>query len=158
MTALLRSCGLALPALAMLFGVACAHTPPRPLPGYSFSVADKAADTALTMIGKPYRYGGMSASGFDCSGLVRFSYAAGGMAVPHSTKQLKRHTRRVASREMRKGDLLFFRENGRAYSHVGIYVGNDTFVHAPSTGKKVRTDTLIDPYWKRSFIDARRFL
>lgn len=159
MTAAMRHALPGLIALLALAGVSCAHTPPpSPLPGYSSSVAGKAADTAFTMVGRPYRYGGRSPSGFDCSGLVRYSYAAAGMTVPHSTKQLKRHTRRIDSREMRKGDLLFFRENGRAYSHVGIYLGDGSFVHAPSSGKRVRTDTLDDPYWKKSFIDARRFL
>lgn len=136
----------------------CAHRPPRPLEGYSFSVADKAADTALTMLGRPYRYRGTTPSGFDCSGLVYYSYAAAGMGVPHSTRELKRYTRPVAAREMRKGDLVFFRQLGKRYSHVGIYVGDSQFIHAPSTGKTVRIDSLLDPYWRKHFLDARRFL
>jgi cell wall-associated NlpC family hydrolase len=58
---------------------------------------------------------------------------------------------------MRMGDLLFFDEKGGKYSHVGIYIGDNRFVHAPSTGKKVRKDSLRDAYWKKSFLEARRF-
>jgi cell wall-associated NlpC family hydrolase len=58
---------------------------------------------------------------------------------------------------MQKGDLIFFNEKGGRYSHVGIYVGGDSFVHAPSTGKNVRKNSLLEPYWKKHFIEARRF-
>ena len=136
----------------------CAHAPQQQrLAGYSFSIGDKAADTALTMIGRPYQYRGESPSGFDCSGLVRYSYRAAGMDVPHSTAALKTHARPVAYRDMRKGDLLFFDQSGKKFSHVGIYTGDNRFVHAPSSGKRVRSDSLRDPYWKKHFLDARRF-
>jgi cell wall-associated NlpC family hydrolase len=125
--------------------------------GYSFSIGDKAGDTALTMVGRPYRHKGDSPAGFDCSGLVRYSYLAAGMDVPHGTKTLRRLTHRISYREIRKGDLLFFLQDGMKYSHVGIYVDNNRFVHAPSRGKTVRTDSLLDPYWKENFLEARRF-
>lgn len=140
----------------LLFG--CVAAPPvRHIEGYSTSVADKAAATALIMVGRPYKFKGDSPSGFDCSGLVRYSYLAAGMDVPHSTYSLRDHTRPVFPRDMRKGDLLFFNESGKKYSHVGIYIGNNLFVHAPSTGKTVRKDTLQDPYWEKHFLGARRF-
>ena len=140
----------------LLFG--CVAAPPvRHIEGYSTSVADKAAATALIMVGRPYKFNGDSPSGFDCSGLVRYSYLAAGMDVPHSTYSLRVHTRPVFPRDMRKGDLLFFNESGKKYSHVGIYIGNNLFVHAPSTGKTVRKDTLQDPYWEKHFLGARRF-
>jgi murein DD-endopeptidase len=140
----------------LLFG--CIAAPPaRRIEGYSSAVGDKAADTALTMLGRPYKYKGDSPSGFDCSGLVRYSYLSAGMDVPHSTSSLRIHTRPVSPRDMRKGDLLFFNESGKKYSHVGIYIGNDLFVHAPSTGKTVRKDSLDDSYWKKHFLGARRF-
>jgi cell wall-associated NlpC family hydrolase len=140
----------------LLFG--CSAAPPvRHIEGYSTSVADKAAATAITMVGRPYKYKGDSPSGFDCSGLVRYSYLAAGMDVPHGTSSLRDHTRSVSPRDMRKGDLLFFNESGKKYSHVGIYIGNNLFVHAPSTGKTVRKDNLQDPYWKKHFLGARRF-
>ena len=139
-----------------LFG--CVAAPPgRHLEGYSSEVGDKASATALTMVGRPYKFKGDSPSGFDCSGLVRYSYLAAGMDVPHSTSSLRDHTRPVFTRDMRKGDLLFFNESGKKYSHVGIYLGNNLFVHAPSTGRMVRKDNLQDPYWKTHFLGARRF-
>ncbi len=138
-------------------GCAVPYQPARHIEGYSSEVGNKAADTALTMIGRPYKYRGDTPAGFDCSGLVRYSYLTAGMNVPHSTGALRQHTRPVYDREMRKGDLLFFNESGRKYSHVGIYEGDSRFVHAPSTGKHVRTDSLLDPYWKKHFLGARRF-
>ncbi len=145
--------------LMLVSATGCASTPPpaRHIDGYSFSVADKAADTALTMVGHPYKFKGDSPAGFDCSGLVRYSYLAAGMNVPHGTGALRQLTRPVLTRDMRKGDLLFFNESGKKYSHVGIYEGSDLFVHAPSTGGRVRTESLQDPYWKKHFLGARRF-
>jgi murein DD-endopeptidase len=141
-----------------LLSFGCAHTvPTKHVKGYSFSVADKAADTALTMVGRPYKYRGDSPAGFDCSGLVRYSYLAAGMDVPHGTKALRTATHSISSREIRKGDLLFFLQQGKKYSHVGIYMNDNLFVHAPSTGKTVRIDTLLDPFWEKQFLDARRF-
>jgi len=149
-------CALLLFLAGALF-TGCATAPSRPVTGYTFLIGEKAARTALSMIGRPYKYRGDSPTGFDCSGLVRYSYLAAGVDVPHGTKELKNTTRSAGLRNMRKGDLLFFNENGRKYSHVGIYVGNNQFVHAPGTGKTVRKDSLGDPYWKKSFLDARRF-
>lgn len=138
---------------------ACASAPPpRPVNGYTPAAGDKAADTALTMVGKPYRYRGETPAGFDCSGLVRYSYLTAGVDVPHGTKNLMYVTRPVSRRSIRKGDLLFFLQEGKRYSHVGIYIGDDRFVHAPSSGKTVRTDELTDPYWKKHLLDARRFI
>jgi murein DD-endopeptidase len=155
----LRYAVLLLTALGFIFFAwGCSPTlPPMRLEGYSASVGDKAADTALSQIGRPYRYRGSSPSGFDCSGLVTYSYATAGMKVPHSTRELRRCTLFVAYRDMRKGDLVFFNQLGKKYSHVGIYVGDDRFVHSPSTGKTVRTNSLLDPYWKKHLLEARRF-
>jgi murein DD-endopeptidase len=146
----------ALTCAALIFSGCVAAPPTTHLDGSSFSVADKAADTALTMVGRPYKFKGDSPSGFDCSGLVRYSYLAAGIDVPHGTEALRQRTRPVLVHNMRKGDLLFFNERGKKYSHVGIYLGDDCFVHAPSTGGRVRTDSLQDPYWKKHFLGARR--
>jgi murein DD-endopeptidase len=150
---------LLLAALGFIsFAWGCSQTLPlMRLEGYSASVGDKAADTALSQIGRPYRYQGSSPAGFDCSGLVTYSYRTAGMKVPHSTRELRRCTLPVAYREIRKGDLVFFNQLGKKYSHVGIYVGDDRFVHSPSTGKTVRTNSLLDPYWKKHLLEARRF-
>ncbi len=143
--------------LGLLFA-ACASAPTKHVSGYFASAGDKAADTALTMIGRPYQFKGETPSGFDCSGLVRYSYLTAGMDLPHGTKALLNITRSVGLKNARKGDLLFFVQEGKKYSHVGIYVGNDRFVHAPSTGGSVRRDSITDPYWKKHYLDTRRFL
>lgn len=118
----------------------------------------KAGNTAVSMLGKPYRYGGNNPRGFDCSGLVYYSYGRAGAKVPRSTDAQRKATQPVTMGNLRKGDLLFFNERGQRSSHVAIYVGDGNFVHAPSSGKRVRIDRLANPYWKKSFAGARRFL
>ena len=117
---------------------------------------------ALMQVNTPYRYGGASpATGFDCSGLVYYVYgqilsAAERARLPRSAAQWAAASRPVASGQMRRGDLVFFNTAGRArYSHVGIYVGDGLFVHAPSTGKKVRKNSLSEKYYKQHFLGAR---
>ncbi len=148
----------ALLSLILVVAVGCASPSTKPTTGYTPAIGAKAAKTAVAMIGMPYRYHGDSPEGFDCSGLVRYSYLAAGLEVPHGTKQLKDASVAVRIKDIRKGDLLFFNENGKTDSHVGIYLGNNIFVHAPSTGGKVRNERLTDPYWKKAFHEARRFL
>lgn len=145
-------------AIAGIIAAGCATAPSKRVIGYTASAGDKAADTALSMIGRPYLFKGETPGGFDCSGLVRYSYLTAGMDLPHGTSALKNSTLSVGLRNARKGDLLFFVQGGRKYSHVGIYVGNDQFVHAPSTGGYVRRDSITDPYWKEHYLDTRRFL
>jgi cell wall-associated NlpC family hydrolase len=152
-----------LPTLSIFFFFAilflsCASAPVRPVTGYTPAIGEKAAQTATAMIGRPYQYKGDSPAGFDCSGLVRYSYLAAGLDVPHGTEPLMRVTRSIGLGMVRKGDLLFFNEKGGKYSHVGISLGNDSFVHAPSTGGKVRKDSLRDAYWKKNLFGARRFM
>jgi cell wall-associated NlpC family hydrolase len=108
------------------------------------------------MIGRPYLYQGKTPAGFDCSGLVRYSYLAAGVDVPRGTGDLRQASRPVGNGDMRKGDLVFFDRNGNKYGHVGIYAGDGRFIHAPSAGKTVRVDILLDPYWKERFSGARR--
>lgn len=152
----IRTTGAAVALLALLAG--CAHTPAARGSRYSQSAGDRAADAALTMIERPYRYRGETPAGFDCSGLVRYSYLTAGVDVPHGTRALMKVTRSVGLRNARKGDLVFFDQSGRKYSHVGIYVGGSEFVHAPSTGGRVRKDSVQDPYWKKHYLDTRRLL
>jgi cell wall-associated NlpC family hydrolase len=144
--------------IAVLLITGCVSAPSKRVNGYSASAGDKAAATALTMIGRPYQFKGETPGGFDCSGLVRYSYLTAGMDLPHGTKALLNSTRSVGLRNARKGDLLFFNQEGKKYSHVGIYVGDDQFVHAPSTGGFVRRDSITDAYWKKHYLDTRRFL
>jgi cell wall-associated NlpC family hydrolase len=134
---------------------ACATTGAVP-PPEKRSIPDLAASNAAKMVGKPYRYGGASPAGFDCSGLVTFSFRQAGVAVPHNTSQQRRISKHVKVSDLRRGDLLFFDQEGKKNSHVGIYLGDRRFVHAPSSGKHVRSDTLDNPYWKKHLSEARR--
>jgi murein DD-endopeptidase len=119
-------------------------------------VGASAARTALSMRGKPYRYGGYSPQGFDCSGLVHYSYAQAGGSLPRNTNGLWVRSRTIDRGEIRPGDLLFFHQEGKRNSHVGIYIGSNRFVHAPSSGKQVSTASLSDPYWRQHFSAAKR--
>lgn len=119
-------------------------------------LGDQAAGHALRMIGKPYRYGGSSPAGFDCSGLVMYTYRQAGLTLPHNTDKQRLAARPIRVAELRRGDLVFFNQEGKKYGHVGIYVGEGKFVHAPSSGKSVRSDRLDSPYWRRHLSEARR--
>ncbi|TMH98256.1 MAG: NlpC/P60 family protein [Betaproteobacteria bacterium] len=116
-----------------------------------------AADQALKMVGKPYRFGGSTpAKGFDCSGLVQYSFRQAGVALPRDTEQQRRASAGIRVSSLRRGDLVFFNEGWRRNSHVGIYLGSGKFVHAPSSGGHVRTESLDSPYWKKHLSEARR--
>jgi cell wall-associated NlpC family hydrolase len=137
----------------------CASAPPAASASRKSSsdlAAAEAAASALKMVGKPYRYGGSSPSGFDCSGLVLYSYKQAGVALPRATDSQRSASRSVKVAELRRGDLLFFNQEGKKFGHVGIYVGDGKFVHAPSSGKSVRSDRLDSPYWKKHLSEARR--
>jgi cell wall-associated NlpC family hydrolase len=116
----------------------------------------EAASTASRMVGVPYRYGGKTPDGFDCSGLVYFAYHDAGLNIPRTSREQLEATRPIALNDAKPGDLLFFRKR-RAVSHVGVYLGNDRFVHAPSTGRAVSIETLDDPYYQSHFVRAGRF-
>ena len=117
---------------------------------------DRAAQTAASMVGKPYKYGGSNPAGFDCSGLVQFSFRQAGISLPRSTEEQRRAARKVRASGLQPGDLLFFDQEGKKHSHVGIYLGDGRFVHAPSSGGRVRTDSLSAEFWKKHFVEARR--
>ncbi len=119
-------------------------------------VAARAAEHARNMVGKPYLYGGNSPNGFDCSGLVQYSYQRAGVSVPRTTRSQLKTGLPVTARALRAGDLVFFDQEGSKYSHVGIYIGDGRFVHAPSSGKRVRIDRLDKRYWRNHFVAARR--
>lgn len=111
---------------------------------------------ALALVGSPYAAGGASPeTGFDCSGLVAYVYnRALRLSLPRDTFNLARAGQPVT--ELEPGDLLFYNTQGRAYSHVGIYLGESRFVHAPSTGGSVRIEDMRLAYWTRRFDGARR--
>lgn len=122
------------------------------------TVNQRAAHDALLLQGHPYVFGGESpAIGFDCSGLVVYVYHRLGLYLPRDTESLARQLPSVSPLQRQPGDLVFFNTNGKPFSHVGIYVGDQRFVHAPSqrTGK-VMTSSLDQPYWKERFMAVRR--
>ena len=143
-------------ALALILLLAgCASEPVAHKPGDD--TAYEASNIAAAMVGKPYRYGGNSPNGFDCSGLVYYSYRHAGLAVPRSTATQRARSHKVSLSHLSRGDLLFFDQEGKYSSHVGIYLGGNRFVHAPSHGKHVRVDSLNEHYWQKHLVDARRF-
>ncbi len=124
-------------------------------------VANKAGEVvvgALHMIGVRYRWGGSTPdSGLDCSGFVRYVFQDTlGMKLPRRAEEMSRVGQKVAVRDLKPGDLVFFNTMRRTFSHVGIYIGNNQFVHSPSTGSTIRVDELDTGYWEKRFTGARR--
>ena len=120
--------------------------------------ASELVNRALGFLGVPYRRGGTSAeTGFDCSGFVRSIYQqTAGLLLPRSAAQQAAATQRIDKAELKPGDLVFFNTMRRAFSHVGIYVGNGKFIHAPKPGAEVRVEDLGVAYWAKRFDGARR--
>jgi murein DD-endopeptidase len=112
--------------------------------------------TARQQIGAPYRYGGSTPRGFDCSGLVHYAFLRAGIEVPRTTGGLLRRARRVPLSKLRPGDVLFFRIAPPKITHVGLYIGGGRFIHAPSSGKEVSYANLSDEYWKHHLVSAGR--
>ncbi|MDA8108317.1 MAG: C40 family peptidase [Betaproteobacteria bacterium] len=112
----------------------------------------------MSALGTSYRYGGNSyATGFDCSGLVAHVFLeAYGIQLPHSARAQSEMGTPVSLAELQPGDLVFYDTEHQPFSHVGIYLGNGEFVHAPRTGARVRVERMSNPYWKRRFDGARR--
>jgi hypothetical protein len=115
-------------------------------------------DTALSYLGVPYRFGGASPrTGFDCSGLVNHVFRqAFGLSLPRTAREIARNGAAVARGELLPGDLVFFNTRGFLNSHVGIYLGDSKFVHAPNARGRVRIDDLDDTYYRTRFNGARR--
>lgn len=118
-----------------------------------------AAREALIKVGIHYRYGGSSPEqGFDCSGLVAHVFErAWGIALPRRTDEQRSIGRAVKKRaDLQPGDLVFYNTRNRPFSHVGIYLGDGIFVHAPRRGQRVRLENVDNPYWRARFDGARR--
>ena len=121
---------------------------------------DEIVKTAKSFLGLPYRWGGSSSDyGFDCSGLSMTAYHLNGLNLPRSAKGQYGAGTPVKRSRLLRGDLVFFAVSyGRKVSHVGIYAGNDQFIHAPGKGKRVRTDSLSSRYYKARYVGARTYL
>ncbi len=114
-------------------------------------VGVRAVRIALRAVGTPYRWGGSSTSGFDCSGLVMWAYARFGVRLPHNAASQSHVGRRVPRGQLEPGDLVFF----SGYGHVGLYIGRGRMVHAPQSGERVRVERLAGNYGRR-LVEARR--
>lgn len=125
------------------------------------SVSNKASElvvNAMGFLGVPYKRGGNTAeTGFDCSGFVRAIYEQSiGLLLPRRAEQQAAATQRIDKNDLQPGDLVFFNTMRRAFSHVGIYVGDGKFIHSPKPGAEVRVESLSVSYWQRRFDGARR--
>lgn len=117
---------------------------------------DSVCHDAKAEIGTPYIWGGTSPNGFDCSGFSQYVYKEQGIKIPRTAAEQFASLSPVQN--LQPGDLVFFRLNGRNISHVGIYIGDDEFIHSPATGQSIRIDSLSSAYWKAHYAGARRAL
>lgn len=108
------------------------------------------------MLGVAYRYGGTDPRGFDCSGLVQYSYAKAGISLPRTSQEIFRVSQLVSPGDKQPGDLVFFTISSKKIAHIGIYAGNDRFIHAPSSGKGVSYASLESTYWKNRLVAVGR--
>jgi cell wall-associated NlpC family hydrolase len=158
---------IVLALIAATAGCASTGAIPRPFPGAAPAgsagpaTTTPGADTyavtatALSLRGVPYRNGGADPAGFDCSGFVQYVYAQHGLALPRTVGQQFGAGAR-ASGPLQPGDLVFFSTVSAGASHVGIALGGDEFVHAPSSAGEVRVERVSSSYWSRRYIGARR--
>ncbi len=122
--------------------------------------AEELTASALDLIGIRYRWGGTSPqTGLDCSGLVQFVFQqVTGVTLPRSAKEMSRLGDQVALADLKPGDLVFFNTRRFAFSHVGIYLGDHRFIHAPRRGREVEIATIDSGYWQKRFNGARRLI
>nr|WP_235548402.1 C40 family peptidase [Noviherbaspirillum sp. Root189] len=122
--------------------------------------ASELAMQAMSMIGIRYKYGGNAPeSGLDCSGLVRYVFRkTSGTELPRTSEEISRVGEKIDSADLQPGDLVFYNTLRRGFSHVGIYLGDNKFIHAPRAGAEVRVERMDIGYWKKRFNGARRII
>lgn len=120
--------------------------------------ASELAMRAMSMLGIRYKYGGTTPElGMDCSGLVRYLFKeTWGAELPRTTEEISRLGRHVDAKDLQTGDLVFYKTLQHAFSHVGIYLGDNKFIHSPATGGEVRIESMDLGYWRKRFNGARR--
>ena len=119
--------------------------------------ADELISNAMGFIGVAYRFGGTSPTGFDCSGFMQYVFRkAFAVNLPRTSAAQASVGSYVSRSELRPGDMVFFRTHGSRISHVGMYIGNDRFIHAPRTGKRIEITSLSSKYWSARYATARR--
>lgn len=143
--------------LFILLLAACA-TPHRSPEYGSGTGMNEVALYAMSLADTPYRYGGNTAeNGFDCSGFVQHVYQNTlGMKLPRTSQEMSRLGSNLELGELRPGDLVFFNTRRKPFSHVGIYVGEDRFVHSPSSGRAIMVSSMREDYWRNRYNGARR--
>jgi len=146
----------------LLLAAGCAGTPSLPEPvepqPATRAAGGRIADFAVSLVGVPYRYGGNHPDeGFDCSGLVHYTYSSNGHAVPRTSRGQYQAAQKITLAQAAEGDLVFFRDQDNL-SHVGIYLGGGRFVHAPSSGGAVSVASMEAPWYRRRFVAAGRLL
>ena len=113
---------------------------------------------SMDLVGTPYRWGGASDAGFDCSGMIQYLYKnALGVNLPRTSRDMAAASKKISQSSLKAGDLVFFNTSGSGISHVGLYIGNNEFIHAPSSGKTVQTERLSKPYYASHFVTAGTF-
>ena len=132
-------------------------TPAEPPPAAARFDPDSVVETALSLRGVPYRNGGSDPKGFDCSGLVQYVFGRHGMILPREVREQRQLGREVRLAGIETGDLIFFAINtANEPSHVGLAVGGDEFLHAPTARGVVRVEKFSAPYWARRIVMVRR--
>jgi cell wall-associated NlpC family hydrolase len=155
---------LAFPALAQQAPerslAAAASSTVKDAAAAAWQTAQDLSAAALGLIGVSYKYGGDSPqTGLDCSGLVRYVFQhVTGVLLPRTAKEMSRVGDKVALHELKPGDLVFFNTRRFAFSHVGIYLGDNRFIHAPSRGREVEIATIDQSFWQKRFSGARRLV
>lgn len=130
------------------------------VPPMATKASSNVLSRAVNVLGTPYRWGGSSPSkGFDCSGLVKYAFNDATFDLPRTSNAMAAgHGEKVERKDLKPGDLIFFKLKSRRVNHVAIYLGNDRFIHAPRRGKSVTIDTLNKPYWDTHYVVAKRVL
>ncbi|MGH8284828.1 MAG: C40 family peptidase [Steroidobacteraceae bacterium] len=153
-------CGVLLLAAGLLIA-GCRSVPPEPAPASELPdavpIGEGLARSALALLGAPYRFGGTTPAGFDCSGLVFYVHDRAGFTVPRTAAAQRRAARPIPLDVLEAGDLVFFRISAAQVDHVGVYVGDGRFVHAPRSARPVALERLDDPYYRTRLVGAGRF-
>ena len=139
---------------------ACSMSPERPEPKAEIPRIQQAViEKALSLEGYPYRYGGETPEGgFDCSGFVQYVFEQHGIFIPRTARAMAEQLSAPESDQPAPGDLVFFNTSGTPYSHVGLYLGKNRFIHASNHRKGVRISKMGTPYWSSRYLGARRAL
>lgn len=145
-------------AFLLLYCGIAAAAQARTTPSSGDEAMNDLAIYAISLADTPYRYGGVSPdTGFDCSGFVRYVFEhTAGRLLPRTSKEMSNLGARLKQDQLLPGDLVFFNTRRQPYSHVGIYVGDNRFVHAPRQGEAITVVNMREPYWRKRYNGARR--